>query len=119
MPGGIGYATILIVDFFNTLGVPEGEEPPIATGDLLNQIAVFAALISYVMMMLSHFILRRDEPDMERPHPTPGYPVTPAIALLLSVLALGTTLNYAQRTAPSLAAYCVPPQSGGSSPLCT
>jgi ethanolamine permease len=107
VPGAIGYGTILIVDFFNRLGVPEGEEPAIATGDLLIQIAVFAALISYVMMMLSHFILRRDEPDMERPYKTPGYPVTPAIALVLSVLAMGSTLFYAQRTAASLVVFMV------------
>jgi ethanolamine permease len=76
VPGAIGCATILVVDFFNNLGVPESEQPPIATGDLLIQIAVFVALIRYVMMMLSHFILRRDEPDMERPYRTLGYPVT-------------------------------------------
>ena len=94
VPGIIGFLTIQVVDFFNTMGLPEGEEPPIATGDLLIQLAVFAALISYVMMMASHFILRRDEPDMERPYRTPGAPVTPAIALGLSVLAMISSLFY-------------------------
>lgn len=94
VPGIIGYLTIQLVDFFNTLGVPEGEDPAIATGDLLIQLAVFAALISYVMMMASHFILRRDEPDMERPYKTPGAPVTPAIALVLSLIAMLSSLFY-------------------------
>jgi len=94
VPGIVGFLTIQIVDFFNTMGVPDGEDPPIATGDLLIQLAVFAALISYVMMMASHFILRRDEPDMERPYRTPGAPVTPAVALGLSVLAMISSLFY-------------------------
>ncbi|MBW3604768.1 MAG: ethanolamine permease [Actinobacteria bacterium] len=99
VPGIIGFATIQVIDFFNTMGVPEGEEPEIATGDLLIQIAVFAALISYVMMMVSHFILRSTEPDMERPYRTPGAPVTPAIALVLSVLAMFSTVFYAPQAA--------------------
>ena len=41
--------------------------PHIATGDLLLQMAVFAALISYIMMMASHLKLRRDLPQLERP----------------------------------------------------
>jgi ethanolamine permease len=94
VPGIIGFLTIQLVDFFNMRGVPSGEDPPIATGDLLIQLAVFAALISYVMMMASHFILRRDEPDMERPYRTPGAPVTPAVALVLSVLAMISSLFY-------------------------
>jgi ethanolamine permease len=107
VPGAIGFATIQVVDFFNTMGVPEGEDPPIATGDLLIQIAVFAALISYVLMMASHFILRAREPDLERPYRTPGYPVTPAIALGLSVLAMGSTVFYAIRTSAGLAVFMV------------
>ena len=84
----IGYASIEIVDAFNT-----GE---VATGDLLMQIAVFAALISYVMMMLSHFILRRRYPQMARPYRTPGYPLTPALALVLSLVALSSSVFYGQ-----------------------
>ncbi|HSJ43092.1 MAG TPA: ethanolamine permease [Euzebyales bacterium] len=94
VPGIVGFLTIQVVDFFNTRGAPAGEDPPIATGDLLIQLAVFAALVSYVMMMASHFILRRDEPDMERPYRTPGAPVTPAVALGLSVLAMISSLFY-------------------------
>jgi ethanolamine permease len=59
------------------MGVPEGEDPSVATGDVLIQLAVFAAVISHIMMMASHFIRRRDEPDLERPDRTPGAPVTP------------------------------------------
>ena len=63
------------------------------TGDgarLLN-IAVFGATISYVLMMLSHIVLRRREPDLERPYRTPGGVLTSGVALVLAVLAVLAT----------------------------
>ena len=63
------------------------------TGDgarLLN-IAVFGATISYVLMMLSHIVLRRREPDLERPYRTPGGVLTSGVALVLAVLAVIAT----------------------------
>ncbi len=57
-------------------------------GDLLILVAVFGATISYVMMNLSHIILRYKEPDLERPYKTPGGVFTSGIALALSLAAL-------------------------------
>lgn len=57
-------------------------------GDLMIQIAVFGATISYVLMMLSHIVLRRREPNMERPYRTPGGVVTTGIALVLAMAAV-------------------------------
>jgi ethanolamine permease len=57
-------------------------------GDLLILVAVFGATISYIMMNLSHIILRIKEPDLERPYRTPGGMVTTGIALVLAVVAL-------------------------------
>ena len=57
-------------------------------GDLLILVAVFGATISYVMMTLSHIILRIKEPDLERPYRTPGGVVTTGIACVLAVVAL-------------------------------
>ncbi len=88
VPALIGYAVIRVVDRFNT-----GE---VATGDLLMQIAVFAALISYVLMMISHFVLRLRHPQLDRPYRTPGYPVTPAIALILALVALSSSVFYGE-----------------------
>lgn len=88
VPAGVGYGIIAVVDALN--------DGAVATGDLLMQIAVFAALISYVAMMVSHLVLRRREPDMPRPYRTPGYPVTPAVALLLSLLAMTSSLFYGE-----------------------
>jgi ethanolamine permease len=63
------------------------------TGDgarLLN-VAVFGATISYVLMMLSHIVLRQREPDLERPYRTPGGVVTSGVALVLAVAAVVAT----------------------------
>ena len=42
------------------------------TARTLINIAVFGATVSYVLMMLSHIVLRRREPDLERPVPDAG-----------------------------------------------
>jgi ethanolamine permease len=86
VPAVMGFAAIVIVDRFAAGDVP--------TGDLLIQMAVFAALLSYVMMMLSHLVLRRRAPELARPYRTPGYPVTVVVALGLSLLALTSSLFY-------------------------
>jgi APA family basic amino acid/polyamine antiporter len=51
-------------------------------GDLLNMIS-FVAVLSYVFTILGIFILRRRMPDAERPYKAFGYPVLPAIYLLM------------------------------------
>ncbi|MGH3469347.1 MAG: ethanolamine permease, partial [Thermocrispum sp.] len=56
VPGTIGFALAAITE----------------AGDLMIQIAVFGATVSYVLMMLAHIVLRRREPDLERPYRTPG-----------------------------------------------
>lgn len=86
VPAIVGWATIQLVDAWNDGTVP--------TADLLMQIAVFAALVSYVMMMVSHIVLRRREPSMPRPYRTPGYPLTPVLALVLALVAMSSTLFY-------------------------
>ncbi|MCL5059888.1 MAG: amino acid permease, partial [Candidatus Thermoplasmatota archaeon] len=50
--------------------------------------AVFGAIVMYIMSMLSLFKLRRSEPAMERPFKAPGYPMVPAVALVLAVVCL-------------------------------
>ena len=60
-------------------------------GATLLNMAVFGATISYVLMMLSHIVLRRREPDLERPYRTPGGVATSGVALVLAVLAVIAT----------------------------
>jgi ethanolamine permease len=60
-------------------------------GDLIIDIAVFSAAISYVLMNVSHIVLRVKHPDMPRAYRTPGGIITTGIALLLSCVALVST----------------------------
>lgn len=63
----------------------------IANGDQLINIAVFGAAVSYVLLNLSHIVLRLREPDLPRAYRTPGGIVTTSIALVLSVVAVVAT----------------------------
>jgi ethanolamine permease len=60
-------------------------------GDLIIDIAVFSAAISYVLMNISHIVLRVKHPDMPRTYRTPGGVITTGIALVLSCVALVST----------------------------
>ncbi len=51
-------------------------------------IAVFGALTLYVVSMFSLFRLRRAQPNLERPFRVPLYPFVPALALVISIVAL-------------------------------
>lgn len=52
----------------------------------------FTLALSSALTVLGVFVLRRKSPDLERPYRTWGYPVTPAIFLLISIFTVGFTL---------------------------
>ncbi len=81
VPGTIGFVLA---------GVLEANMGP-AAGALLINIAVFGATVSYVLLNLSHIMLRRSEPDLERPYRTPGGVVTTGVGLALSIVAVVAT----------------------------
>ncbi len=56
--------------------------------------AVFGAIVMYIVSMLALFKLRRTEPHLERPFKAPLYPIAPAVALGLAVLALIAMIYY-------------------------
>lgn len=60
-------------------------------GGLLINIAVFGATVSYVLLNLSHIVLRRREPDLQRGYRTPGGVATTGTALVLAVVAVVAT----------------------------
>ncbi|MDN5913719.1 MAG: ethanolamine permease [Pseudonocardia sp.] len=60
-------------------------------GDVLLNMAVFGAALSYVLMMVSHIVLRSREPDMPRPYRTPGGVATTGFALVVAVIAVIAT----------------------------
>lgn len=60
-------------------------------GNVLLNMAVFGAAVSYVLMMISHIVLRRREPDMARPYRTPGGVATTGFALVVAAVAVVAT----------------------------
>ena len=58
-------------------------------GDLLDY-ATFASLLFYVVTIAGIFVLRKREPDAERPYRAFGYPLVPALYI---ICALGFCLN--------------------------
>jgi APA family basic amino acid/polyamine antiporter len=65
-------------------------------GQLLNYV-IFAALVFYVLTTIGLFILRRTRPDAERPYRAIGYPVLPALYIVLAA-AVALILVIAERT---------------------
>jgi basic amino acid/polyamine antiporter, APA family len=65
-------------------------------GQLLNYV-IFAALVFYVLTTIGLFILRRTRPDAERPYRAIGYPVLPALYIVLAA-GVALILVIAERT---------------------
>jgi APA family basic amino acid/polyamine antiporter len=62
------------------------------TFDILTDIYVFVLWVFFGMNGLAIFVLRRRSPDVERPYRAWGYPVVPAVFLLVTVYLLINTL---------------------------
>jgi APA family basic amino acid/polyamine antiporter len=54
-------------------------------GDLLDMIA-FVVVLFYAATIIGIFVLRKKKPDIERPYKAFGYPVLPAIYILLALV---------------------------------
>ncbi|HTY62855.1 MAG TPA: amino acid permease [Acidobacteriota bacterium] len=55
--------------------------------ELLDYV-IFAALLFYVLTVIGLFVLRKKRPDLERPYKAFGYPVLPAIYVILASLVM-------------------------------
>jgi APA family basic amino acid/polyamine antiporter len=55
-----------------------------SSGQLLDYI-VFAVLVFYILTISALFVLRRTRPHAERPYRAVGYPVLPAIYIVMAV----------------------------------
>jgi len=53
-------------------------------GDLLDMIS-FVVVVFYILTIAGIFILRKKRPDAERPYKAFGYPVLPALYILLGL----------------------------------
>nr|WP_207202215.1 MULTISPECIES: ethanolamine permease [unclassified Pseudomonas] len=78
--GVVGIAAILSDGLVNLQGMT-------LTAAMITM-SVFGAIVMYIVSMLSLFKLRKSEPNLERTFRAPGYPVVPAIALVLAVVCL-------------------------------
>jgi APA family basic amino acid/polyamine antiporter len=52
-------------------------------GDLLDYV-VFAVLLFYILTVIGIFILRKKQPNTERPYKAFGYPIVPALYIILA-----------------------------------
>jgi ethanolamine permease len=66
----------------------------IGTIDQIIIISAMGAVLMYLMSMISLFVLRKNEPGLERPFASPFYPYFPGIALLLSAVSLVAFIYY-------------------------
>jgi APA family basic amino acid/polyamine antiporter len=71
-------------------------------GNLLDYV-IFAVLVFYVLTIYGLFVLRRKRPDAVRPYRAFGYPVLPALYIVMAVWICGVLLRYKpQYTWPGL-----------------
>ena len=71
-------------------------------GQLLDYI-IFAVLVFYILTILGLFVLRRTHPEAERPYRAIGYPVLPAIYIVMALFIDVVLLRYKpQYTWPGL-----------------
>lgn len=60
--------------------------------DMLTDMLVFVIWVFYTLTFLAVFILRKREPELERPYKVPLYPIIPIIALLGGLFIVVNTL---------------------------
>jgi APA family basic amino acid/polyamine antiporter len=71
-------------------------------GQLLDYV-IFAVLVFYILTIFGLFVLRRKRPDAPRPYKAFGYPVLPALYIVMAVWICGVLLRYKpQYTWPGL-----------------
>ena len=71
-------------------------------GDLLDYV-IFAVLLFYVLTIAGLFVLRRARPHTARPYRAVGYPVLPALYIVMATFICGVLLRYKpQYTWPGL-----------------
>ena len=71
-------------------------------GQLLDYV-IFAVLVFYILTIFGLFVLRKKRPDVARPYKALGYPVLPALYIVMATWICGVLLRYKpQYTWPGL-----------------
>jgi ethanolamine permease len=63
------------------------------TGEIIT-IACFGAINLYIISMIALLVLRRTQPNLERPFKVPGYPFTPIVALVIASVCMVAMAYY-------------------------
>ncbi|MBQ19062.1 MAG: amino acid ABC transporter permease [Planctomycetaceae bacterium] len=93
---GLGCAAAIEWTQVQNTSTTGGEPSAITTGSVLLNMAVFGAVISYAMVMISYIVLRITRPELPRPYRSPlGVPGA-VIGAMLSLLALAATFSVTQ-----------------------
>ncbi|NIJ51790.1 ethanolamine permease [Dyadobacter arcticus] len=66
----------------------------LGTTDQVIILAALGAVVMYMISMVALFVLRKKEPELERPFSVPLFPYFPAIALILSSICLIAIVYY-------------------------
>ncbi|GGC01272.1 ethanolamine permease [Dyadobacter sediminis] len=66
----------------------------LGTTDQVIILAALGAVVMYIISMVALFVLRKKEPELERPFMVPGFPFFPLIALVLSTVCLIAIIYY-------------------------
>jgi APA family basic amino acid/polyamine antiporter len=75
--------------------------------NLLNYV-MFAVIVFYILTIAGLFILRRKEPNTERPYKAPGYPFVPALYIILTTIFIVLLLlSNSEYAAGSLVIVCL------------
>nr|WP_241961074.1 amino acid permease [Salinibacterium hongtaonis] len=87
----IGFVALYVVDF---LGSIDEEGAGAVAGAIVLNIAVWGAVLAYLLQMISFVILRKRYPNAKRPYRSPwGVPGAVVAALLSALIFLGFLLN--------------------------
>jgi len=71
-------------------------------GDLLDY-CIFAALLFYILTIVGIFILRKKQPETNRPYKAFGYPFVPALYIVCaSIIAIILLVDKTENTLPGL-----------------
>ena len=85
--GGTPTIALFMTLGFMALFVVSGTSDQVLAADILLAMSI------YVITFTSFFVLRRREPNADRPYKAWGYPIVPAIALL-TIIAIATAMTF-------------------------
>ncbi|MDR2977289.1 MAG: amino acid permease [Streptococcaceae bacterium] len=96
VPVNSGLLQVVIAIILTLTNLLPADIVPAAAGGafgILTNMLIFATWIFYTMVFVTVFLLRKREPDLERPYKIPLYPVIPIIAIVGAIFMLFMTLT--------------------------